>query len=77
MARLFWWKGLRGDMRRFVRECKIYQRNKADHRKPAGLLATLPIPDVIWSDISMDFVEGLLRSGGKDTILVVVDRLSR
>ena len=31
----------------------------------------------IFSDISMDFVKGLRRLGGKDVILVVVDRITK
>ena len=31
----------------------------------------------MWDDITLDFIEGLPNSQGKDTILVVVNRLSK
>jgi len=74
---LFWWKDLRKMVRNFVRECTICQRYKADLTAPGGLLQPLPIPGAIWVDVSLDFIEGLPKSRGKDTILVVVDRLSK
>ena len=37
----------------------------------------LPVPHKIWDDVSMDFIEGLPKSKGCDTILVVVDKLSK
>lgn len=34
-------------------------------------------PTTVWENISMDSIGGLPKSKGKDTILVVVDRLTK
>jgi IS30 family transposase len=52
-------------------------RAKPQCHKPYRLLKQLPIPDRPWHSISMDFIEPLLTSDGSDSILVIVDRLSK
>jgi hypothetical protein len=61
----------------FVRACAVCQRNKTESLHPVGLLQPLEIPSSVWSDIAMDFVEGLPRVNGKSVILTVVDRFSK
>ena len=60
-----------------MRNCEVCQRYKAQHVASPGLLQPLPVPQSIFSDISMDFVKGLSKSGGRDVIMVVVDRLTK
>lgn len=65
------------EIQAYVRECTICQMHKPDQVASPGLLQPLPIPGRIWEAISMDFVEGLPPSKGKQVILIVVDRLSK
>lgn len=77
LKRLFAWKGLKSQVREFVRQCDICQHAKHNHSHPAGMLQPLPIPTGPWRDITMDFIEGLPLSDGFNTILVVVDRFTK
>lgn len=56
----FWWRPwVRKMVKHAVCECDTCQRNKLETVSSAGLLSPLPIPNQIWEDISIDFIEGL------------------
>lgn len=77
LKNVYYWRGIRKDVYKHVQECEIFQKNKVENVAYPGLLQPLPIPERVWQDISMDFIEKLPNSSGKTTILVVVDRLSK
>ncbi|WVZ70448.1 hypothetical protein U9M48_019118 [Paspalum notatum var. saurae] len=55
----FWWTRMKREIARYVSECDVCQRVKADHLKPAGMLQPLSLPAWKWEDIHMDFIVGL------------------
>ena len=71
------WKGISKDVKLFIHQCSTCQRCKYDSAAYPGPLQPLPIPEHVWQHITMDFIEGLPDSGGKQVIFVVVDRLNK
>jgi transposase InsO family protein len=69
---------MKQDIARYVAECDICHRIKAEHQRPAGTLQPLAIPEWKWDKVEMVFVTGFPRSQkGHDAILVVIDRFSK
>ncbi|GER52334.1 polyprotein [Striga asiatica] len=77
MKRTFYWPNMKKDIEKWVKGCDVCSMNKAEKGPYPGLLQPLPIPDKAWTHVSMDFIEGLPKSWGKDVILVIVDRLTK
>lgn len=74
---VFYWLGMHKSVLKFIQECNVCLCSKSAHMKPYGLLQSLSIPTQLCRDISMDFIIGLPKSNGKDSIMVIVDRLSK
>jgi transposase InsO family protein len=77
MKKLFYWTGMKKDIETLVSQCPVCQRSKHENCKYPGLLDPLPTPDMAWAHVSLDFIEGLPKSQGKEVILVVVDKFTK
>jgi len=73
----FWWPGVTKEVKRYVEECNSCQRNKNHMEQPVGKLMPNLIPEKPWIHISADFITKLPIAQGYDSILVVVDRLTK
>lgn len=74
---IFYWPKMIQYLKKVVQECEICQRNYVESCAYPGLLQPLPIPNKAWEHISMDFIEGLPKSQGKNVILVVIHRFAK
>jgi hypothetical protein len=69
---------MKREVAKYVSECDICRRVKADHLRPAGNLQPLSIPEWKWENICMDFLVGLPRiSHGYNSIWVIMDCLTK
>ncbi|GKB72533.1 putative reverse transcriptase domain-containing protein [Tanacetum coccineum] len=75
---LYWWPRMKKDIAMYVSKCVTCSKVKAEHQKHLGLLQHPKIPKWKWENITMDFINKLLRTNsGHDSIWVIVDRLTK
>jgi hypothetical protein len=74
---LFYWPGMKQQIEAYVAACSICKKAKSEHSKLPGTLQPLLVPDQAWNVIAMDFIEGLPKSKQFNTILVVIDKLTK
>ncbi|XP_071918893.1 uncharacterized protein [Coffea arabica] len=74
---LFYWPNMKQDVIKYIQACDTCQRFKSEHVPYPGLLQPLPVPHLAWTHLTMDFIESLLESQGYDTVLVIIDRLTK
>jgi hypothetical protein len=77
IQRRYYWPKMRETIKRYVKNCDTCQRIKVVRHAPYGLLQSNEIPMKPWQSIAMDFITDLPGSEGNDSILVVIDRLTK
>lgn len=77
LKQMFYWHGMKSKAHEFVSACITCQQAKPDRTRLPDLLHPLPVPAAAWQIISLDFIEGLPKSGNANCILVVVDSFTK
>ena len=77
VIRNYWWLGVTRDIERYVEGCNMCQRIKNRTEIMTGKLKLSEVPKKLWTYLIVDFITKLPVIAGKDTILVVCNRLSK
>ena len=77
ISQQFYWPSMYQTVQNYVASCDVCQRTKHQTLSPIRLLQPLPISCQVWDNVTLYFTDGLPPSNGKNSILVVVDRLSK
>ena len=77
VSRNYWWLQMSRYIGKYVSTCDMCLRTKSICSPPSGELHPLPILDAHWDTASIDFITELLESNRKDTIMVIVDSVTK
>ena len=77
VMRNYWWLRVTRDIGKYVEGCDLCQRMKNRMEEPAEKLKLSEVPKKPWSHLTVDFITKLPVVAGKDTVLVVCNRLSK
>ena len=61
----------------YVSTCDLCLQTKPWRHSPVSELQLLSIPDAWWNTLSVDFVVELLESSGHNTVMMVMDAISK
>jgi len=73
----YYWQLVKKDIMEYIVRCQKCQQVKVEHQHSTRLLQPLPMLEWKWEEISMDFIIGLPMIVRHDSIMVVVDKLTK
>ena len=74
VTRNFWWLEIIEEVKKYIKSCNTYQRNKNHTEALAGKLMPNAVPEKLWSHIMADFITKLPLAQEYNAILVVCNR---
>jgi hypothetical protein len=77
VSRNYWWPQMSRNISIYVKHCDLCNRTKVQCRQPMGKLHPSETPDAPWDTISVNFIVELQESHGYNTIMCIVDNLTK
>jgi hypothetical protein len=77
VTRNYWWPQMSRYIGIYIKTCDLCNWTKLQHRQPLGELHPSETPAEPWDTISVDFIVELPESHGYDTIMCIVDSLTK
>jgi transposase InsO family protein len=77
VSRNYWWPLMSRYIGTYVKHCDLCNWTKVQCRRPFGELHPSETPEAPWDVISVDFIVELPESHGYDTIMNVVDSVTK
>jgi len=68
---------MKNDMQNYINSCETCGKNKIRRHKPYGKTQPLPVPNMPWEVIGVDFIISLPSSQNCTCIMVVADHLTK
>ncbi|QRV90335.1 Retrovirus-related Pol polyprotein from transposon [Ceratobasidium sp. AG-Ba] len=73
----YYWPNMADSVEVFTKTCDVCQKTKPRRHGKQGYLQPIPIPEQPFEVITVDFIMDLPESSGYNSILVIVDKLTR
>jgi hypothetical protein len=77
VSRNYWWPQMSCYISIYVKHCDLCNWTKVQRRRPMGELHPTETPEAPWDMISIDFIVELLESHGYNTIMCIIDSLTK
>jgi len=77
VSRDYWWPQMSRYIGQYISTCDLCIRTKPIRQAPVGKLHPLQILDLRWDTLSVDFVVELPLSSSHNTVMTVVDSVSK
>jgi Integrase zinc binding domain len=77
ISRNYWWPRMSRYIGEYTKRCYLCLQMKACRQPPLGELHPLPVPNVCWDTISVDFIVELPEAHGYNAVMNVVDSVSK